>query len=506
MRDAPRNSPTRARLRWLALAASPLGVRARRRRRRLDDRGDARPPRVGGGPVRQAPGDDAAGGVDSRRSSLRAAAARPSRWCVDGGAQARPARGVLRGPRGTRMAGGVAIRRELTVPVAGTSSAVKQGCTGEVPDPLVPVSVEAAGGTRQVFWVSIDVPRTQAAASTAARSAVGPRRRSPTACAWPTSRCRAARAAHLVPRLGQPRRRRRASRRTPRPRLHARARRPTASATARCAGGDAAVGLRPEIARRATSRTRRCSALARGVAARGRAAARDAARRRALLLRRSTSRRRASSASVAPLGRGARAQAAPGVRQLVTATTDPTLGAHRRRLGDAPPRPDPRDARHDARARRRGLGLLLVLRDAGRPDAAARSARRRQPRRRARRPGCRAAPGSSTGRSTTTRAIPTAIRATTARRPGASATATACCSTRDARSAGARRTRRCASRSSRPGCRSPTRRRCSTRRGHGDEARALLARVLPGTAEFVDNPAAWQAVERALLQRLERTS
>jgi hypothetical protein len=41
-------------------------------------------------------------------------------------------------------------------------------------------------------------------------------------------------------------------------------------------------------------------------------------------------------------------------------------------------------------------------------------------------------------------------------------------------------------------------------RGHGDEARALLSRVLPGTASFVDNPASWQAVERALLQRLER--
>jgi Domain of unknown function (DUF4091) len=44
------------------------------------------------------------------------------------------------------------------------------------------------------------------------------------------------------------------------------------------------------------------------------------------------------------------------------------------------------------------------------------------------------------------------------------------------------------------------------RRGHGDEARAILRRVLPGTAEFVDNPASWQNVERMLLQRLEATS
>jgi hypothetical protein len=40
-------------------------------------------------------------------------------------------------------------------------------------------------------------------------------------------------------------------------------------------------------------------------------------------------------------------------------------------------------------------------------------------------------------------------------------------------------------------------------RGHADQARALLARVLPGTAKFVDSPAAWQAVERALLKGLE---
>jgi hypothetical protein len=31
----------------------------------------------------------------------------------------------------------------------------------------------------------------------------------------------------------------------------------------------------------------------------------------------------------------------------------------------------------------------------------------------------------------------------------------------------------------------------------------VLGRVLPGTARFVDSPAAWQAVERALLHRLE---
>jgi hypothetical protein len=43
------------------------------------------------------------------------------------------------------------------------------------------------------------------------------------------------------------------------------------------------------------------------------------------------------------------------------------------------------------------------------------------------------------------------------------------------------------------------------RRGQADQARAVLRRVLPGTAQFVDSPAAWQAVERALLHRLEHT-
>ena len=43
-------------------------------------------------------------------------------------------------------------------------------------------------------------------------------------------------------------------------------------------------------------------------------------------------------------------------------------------------------------------------------------------------------------------------------------------------------------------------------RGHASEARALIGRVIPGTASFVDSPAAWQAVERELLNRLEDAS
>ena len=59
---------------------------------------------------------------------------------------------------------------------------------------------------------------------------------------------------------------------------------------------------------------------------------------------------------------------------------------------------------------------------------------------------------------------------------------------------------RCGSRSSQPACRSQTRRRCSRAAARPIRPAPLLGRVLPGTAEFVDSPAAWQAVERALLQ------
>ena len=42
------------------------------------------------------------------------------------------------------------------------------------------------------------------------------------------------------------------------------------------------------------------------------------------------------------------------------------------------------------------------------------------------------------------------------------------------------------------------------RLGHAPEARALMARVIPGTASFADSPAAWQSLERELLRRIER--
>jgi hypothetical protein len=45
-----------------------------------------------------------------------------------------------------------------------------------------------------------------------------------------------------------------------------------------------------------------------------------------------------------------------------------------------------------------------------------------------------------------------------------------------------------------------------TRLGHRSEARAILSRALPGTASFAPKPAAWLAVEPALLRAIERAS
>jgi hypothetical protein len=79
---------------------------------------------------------------------------------VDGGRQVRPAVGVLRGPSGAALPGIASIKRELTVPVTQHSDSVPGGLLGDVPDPLVPVSLTAPKSARQVFWVSITVPRS----------------------------------------------------------------------------------------------------------------------------------------------------------------------------------------------------------------------------------------------------------------------------------------------------------------------------------------------------------
>jgi hypothetical protein len=82
---------------------------------------------------------------------------------VDGGRTVRPSAGALTGAHGARLAGAVSVRRELTVPITQSSAAVGHGLQGAVPDPLVPVSVRPSSGSRQVFWVSVVVPRSQRA-------------------------------------------------------------------------------------------------------------------------------------------------------------------------------------------------------------------------------------------------------------------------------------------------------------------------------------------------------
>jgi hypothetical protein len=80
---------------------------------------------------------------------------------LDDGARAQPVAGALRGPGGAGLTGAVEIARELSVPITASSGALGRGLLGAVPDPLVPVSIRPQPGTRQVFWITIAVPRTQ---------------------------------------------------------------------------------------------------------------------------------------------------------------------------------------------------------------------------------------------------------------------------------------------------------------------------------------------------------
>ncbi len=80
---------------------------------------------------------------------------------VDGGRTVEPAAGDLRGPGGATIAkAAVSVRRELAVPVTQASSSLARGLLGEVPDALVPVSVARGRGARQVFWISLSLPRS----------------------------------------------------------------------------------------------------------------------------------------------------------------------------------------------------------------------------------------------------------------------------------------------------------------------------------------------------------
>ena len=419
---------------------------------------------------------------------------------VDGGAKAQPRAGFLTGPAGARLANAVAIRRELSVPVSETSSAIGHGLLGDVPDPLVPVSAQPQAGTRQVFWVSIDVPRTQAAGvyHGSIRSAGTSVRYSLRVADVTLPRERALHTWFLV--WGN----------------HADGAEGRAGAAAAytavlarygigdgtVAGGDAAIGVRPDSLEGDESDAT-LRQLARGVAS---AAQRlRASRPGAVAYSYVFDEPPAGQLDQVRRWGEALALAAPGVRQLVTATTDPalgrTVGAWSMHLGALTP---------ETLATTHGLGAEAWIYSS-----------------------CCESPGSPTLLLDQHATANLAVAPASWLQGGAgllywSVNDFTGNPYRDPINHGEE-----AGRVSngdgvllypgRPyGLREPNpslrialvaaglqiadEAALLARRGHGDEARALLRRVLPGTARFVDNPASWQSVERALLKRLEQTS
>jgi hypothetical protein len=417
---------------------------------------------------------------------------------VDGGSAVRPKAGRLLAANGEKLIGGVSVLRELSVPVTETSDAVKHGLTGAVPDPLVPVSVRPQPGTRQVFWVSVAVPRTQRPGVYRGRIAVGAK-----ALAY---RLRVA--AVTLPKthavhtwfLVWGRHADAAEHRSGAGALYTRVLTSYGIGDGTSAGGDAAVGLRPDALSGGESDATLRS-LARGVARR--AARLKAGRPSALPYSYVYDEPPASQlASVRRWG-AALHEEAPRVRQLVTAPTDTSLGAtvgawsmhlrdltpevlaHTHALGaeawtyssccETPGDPTlllDQDAVGNlavvpATWLQGGAGLLYwSINDyAGDPYSDAQNSGDDVV---GNGDGWLLYPGRPLGLRTPNASIRLALVAA--------------------------------------GLQISDEAAALARRGQGDWARRQLARVLPGTAQFVDNPASWQAVEQALLQRLERTS
>ena len=419
---------------------------------------------------------------------------------VDRGAKARPRAGALTGPAGARLAHAVSIRRVLSVPVADTSSSIDRGLLGDVPDPLVPVSARPQPGTRQVFWVSIEIPRGQAAgvyrgSIEAAGTSVGYRLR---VADVTLPRERALHTWFLVWEAHADEAEGRAGAAATYTSVLAR----YGIGDGTVAGGDAAVGLRPHSLEGDESDAT-LRQLARGTAS-------DARRLR-------TTRPGAIPYSYVfdepPPGQleqvhrwgEALALEAPGVRQLVTAPTDTALGrtvgawsmhlhsltpetlAAARKLGaeawtyssccESPGSPTLLLDQHatanlavaPASWLQGGAGLLYwsVNDFTGNPYRDPLNHGEEEGRT-SNGDGVLLYPGRPYGLSAPNPSLRIALVA-----------------------AGLQITDEAA---------------LLAHRGHGDEARALLRRVLPGTAEYVDNPASWQNIERMLLQRLEETS
>jgi hypothetical protein len=419
---------------------------------------------------------------------------------LDRAPKAQPRGGDLVGPAGARLANAVSIRRELSVPVAERSSAIAHGLLGDVPDPLVPVSAQPQPGTRQVFWVSIDIPRTQAAGTYRGSILVGAK-----ALAY---RLRVAdvtlpreRALHtwfLVWASHADDAERRAGAAAAYTRALAR----FGIGDGSEAGGDAAIGILPDMLEGDESDAA-LQRLARGVA---REAARLQARRAGALPYSYVFDEPPSNQldEVERWGK-ALAAAAPRVRQLVTATTNPAVGravgAWSMHLGALTP--ETLETTHGLGAEAwvyssccesPGSPTLLLDQHAVANLAVAPASWLQGGRgllywsvndytgdpyrdplnhgeedgRTSNGDGVLLYPGRPFGLTVPNPSLRLALVA-----------------------AGLQITDEAA---------------LLAHRGHGGEARALLRRVLPGTAEFVDNPASWQNIERMLLERLEATS
>jgi hypothetical protein len=416
---------------------------------------------------------------------------------VDGGSAARPRVRPLVGAGGARLTPAVTVLRELTVPVTATSAAVKHGLTGPVPDPLVPVSIRPQAGSRQVFWVSIAVPRTQRAGVYRGRIAVGR--------ASVSYRLRVA--AVTLPKtsalhtwfLVWGRHADAAEHRSDSAPAYTRLLAQYGIGDGSTAGGDAAVGVRPDSLSGDESDSA-LRAIARGVAAR--AAHLHTSRPGTVPYSYVYDEPPASQLESVRRWGVALRQEAPGVRQLVTAPPDPalgdTVGAWSMHLNDLTPAALARAHALGAQAwtyssccetpgdptlllDQDAVGNLAVVPASWQQGAAGllywsvndytgdpySDAQNHGDDVTGNGDGVLLYPGRPLGLRTPNPSLRLALV-----------------------TAGLQITDEAA---------------LLAKRGHPDAARSLLARVLPGTARFVDSPAAWEAVERSLLQRLERT-
>jgi hypothetical protein len=417
---------------------------------------------------------------------------------VDGAGTVRPEPSGLRGPGGARLTGAVSVLRELTVPVTARSSAVARGLLGDVPDPLVPLSVRPRGAkSRQVFWVSVEVPRSLRAGVYRGTIQVGsqsapysvrvadvtlPRRRA--LHTWFLVWSSHADTAEGHPDAGP---------------AYTRALARWGVGDGTAAGGDAAIGVPPDSlpADASDGTLQRIARQVAGAAARTRAQVPDAVPYSYVV-------DEPSGAQLDQVRRwgGALAQDAPGVRQLVTAPPDPSLGASvgawAMHLHDLTPAVLATTHALGAEAwvyqsccETPGDPTLLLDQDAvgnlavapaawqqgatglfywsvneytGDPYTDARN-HDDEPTRVGNGDGVLLYPGSPFGLKAPNPSLRLALVAA--------------------------------------GLQIADEAALLARHGQADQARALLGRVLPGTARFVDSPAAWQAVERALLRRLE---